>query len=589
MADDKQKSVEEIVLKLSTKDPNKAKAKSAVPEEFQAQIGKEIHAADIDWYKNNILPGFITWVNTIDPVLFMYYIGYCHGLATDTIGSDRPLYVGNWGSYRQFGDETSTGTITQLKGSIISKLRQFSQWIRHGQAQPNQPVPVGWNRPVQYLEALLEKIMKQQADTRSNTMKVNTEVVVLPVVNEPARISNLATHLKEFYLVAWNKMKVGEKGVLPAGIPKIILLTTEPVPFPDFMRRYALYVDFDSFAASSGACREMRKMDFPNVEAYMKLQQSGFPATCMEQSVAACIPATDVVPLLKSSLLQSTRGLKILDTTRYNMSDVGGMDYIRGWAEFNKKYLASPGFSQIDRPRGVIVVGPPGTGKSMSAIVIANELGWPCIDLEIGDLFGGLVGETETNAENALKVLKHVRQAVIRIDEIEKSLGGAASSNKTDGGTLNRVVGKLLAFMEANDHQCIVVATANNHEDVPGALMRSGRLDAIVFADVPSDEQRKAILDIHLGKKNMKLSAENQKLIVAETKEWSGKEIADALIGRVHKRAVVDDKHDETFYMQVAEQILKETVPIARAKEAEFKVMREWAKDNAVDANRAFT
>lgn len=589
MASKQPDDIQDIVRRLTATSATKKKTDD-IPEEFRADLSPETHGADLQWYKDNILPGFLTWVNTIDPVLFMYFVGYCHTAVSESVNSKKPAFIGNWGVYQQFGEETTPRSLLQLHKAISTKLRQFSRWKKHGRMEPGaSQVPNGWNRPIQYLEAQLDKIIEAQKNPNSEIQNEANEIVVIPVTNDETRLANLAQHLKEFYLVAWGKLKVSEKGILPAGFPKVILLTTEPIHFPEFFRRYALYVDFDSFAGGSTSCHEMRKMDFPSYESYKKLQDSGFPATVMEQSVAASRPSSDVIPLLKSSLLRSTRGLEIIDTANQTVQTVGGMEYVKGWAQFNKSYLECEEYHRTERPRGLILVGPPGTGKSMAAKVIANELNWPCIDLKIGDLFGGLVGETETNAENAFKVLRHVQQAVVRIDEIEKSLGGAASSNKTDGGTLNRVVGKLLAFMEANDHECIIVATANDQKDVPGALMRSGRLDAIVFADVPTEEQRLAILQIHAEKKGLEFTPEQLAELSQSTNDWSGKEIADALMGRIQKHAAVSKKKSNSDYLEMAEKIIKEFVPIAKSKKAEFEKMREWAKENAVDSNKSFT
>lgn len=176
---------------------------------------------------------------------------------------------------------------------------------------------------------------------------------------------------------------------------------------------------------------------------------------------------------------------------------VGGLDGILEWIEEKKKYLREPKTARArgERfPKGILVAGLPGSGKSLLAKKVAAELSLPLIQFHLGMILGGLVGESEANLDRALKLAEAVSPCVVWIDEIEKELGGTQGKGETDGGVGNRILARLLNWMQENDRQCLLFATANRVQNLPRELTRAGRISKKFYTFLPAHKECVAIL-----------------------------------------------------------------------------------------------
>lgn len=176
---------------------------------------------------------------------------------------------------------------------------------------------------------------------------------------------------------------------------------------------------------------------------------------------------------------------------------VGGLDGVLEWIEEKKKYLREPETARArgERfPKGVLVAGLPGSGKSLLAKKVAAELSLPLIQFHLGMILGGLVGESEANLDRALKLAEAVSPCVVWIDEIEKELGGTQGRGDTDGGVGNRILARLLNWMQENSRQCLLFATANRVQNLPRELTRAGRFSKKFYTFLPAHEECVAIL-----------------------------------------------------------------------------------------------
>ncbi|MCX7997880.1 MAG: AAA family ATPase [Leptospiraceae bacterium] len=185
-----------------------------------------------------------------------------------------------------------------------------------------------------------------------------------------------------------------------------------------------------------------------------------------------------------------------------NMENVGGLDILKNWLKKRGKAFGK-GASDfgLDTPKGILLLGIPGTGKSLSAKAIANEWQLPLLRLDIGKVYAGIVGASEENMRNALKQAEALAPCILWVDEIEKGLAGTQSSGLSDGGTGSRVFGTFLTWMQEKTKPVFVVATANDISQLPPELLRKGRVDEIFFVDLPSKEARKEIFSICLKRK----------------------------------------------------------------------------------------
>ena len=172
--------------------------------------------------------------------------------------------------------------------------------------------------------------------------------------------------------------------------------------------------------------------------------------------------------------------------SRFNFTQIGGLEALKEWLATRKlAFKENAAAFGIDSPRGVMLIGTPGCGKSMIADAVANYYQMPLLRLDVGAIFSAHIGESESNVRSVTSICDAISPCVLWVDEVEKGLGGIQSSNYTDGGVTNRVFGTLLTWMQEKTSQVFVVVTANNVESIPPEFMRAGRFDEIFFLDLP--------------------------------------------------------------------------------------------------------
>jgi ATP-dependent 26S proteasome regulatory subunit len=264
------------------------------------------------------------------------------------------------------------------------------------------------------------------------------------------------------------------------------------------------------------------------------------------------------------------------------MTDVGGLTNLKDWL-----IKRGRGFDKgakdfgLTYPRGILLLGIPGTGKSLTAKAIGNEWHFPLLRLDMGKIFGGIVGESERNIREALNIAEAIAPSIVWIDEIEKGMSGISSSGSTDGGTTARVLGTFLTWMQEKTKPVFVVATANDISQLPPELLRKGRVDEIFFVDLPTEKEREEIIKIHLKKKNRKPKDFNTKELAKKSKGFSGAELEEVV-----KEALFQayDKEREVNDEDILEAIDK-TFPLSRTMHETIEKMRKWAKSRAVSAS----
>ena len=218
----------------------------------------------------------------------------------------------------------------------------------------------------------------------------------------------------------------------------------------------------------------------------------------------------------------------------------------------------------------------------------------PLLRLDMGKIFQGVVGSSESNMRLALKTAEAISPSILWIDEIEKGMSGA-NGGGGDGGTSTRVFGTLLTWMQEKTSPVFVFATANNINGLPPELLRKGRFDEIFFVDFPSKEERKKILQIHIGKLKRNLENFNlDRLAEISGEETFGKDVvlagaeleswvADSLIEAFSRKIEGDSSAD--LSMQDFETTIKRMVPMGQMRKEEFTKLRQWANENAVSAS----
>jgi adenylate kinase family enzyme len=266
---------------------------------------------------------------------------------------------------------------------------------------------------------------------------------------------------------------------------------------------------------------------------------------------------------------------------------VGGLASLKAWLKQRNE-----GFSQraqdfgLPYPRGVLLVGVPGCGKSLCAKAVAAEWKKPLLRFDLGRALGSLVGESEERMRRALAVAEGVAPAILWIDELEKNLSGASGGG--DSGVTARVFGNLLTWMEEKRKPVFVVATANDITKLPPELLRKGRLDAIFFVDLPGPTERAEILMIHLARRGRDPNEFDLPALVRATDGFNGAELEEVVVSALYEAFA--EKRDQAEPKLASRHLSKaaaELVPLSRTRQREIEQLRAWAAQNCRPAARA--
>lgn len=257
-------------------------------------------------------------------------------------------------------------------------------------------------------------------------------------------------------------------------------------------------------------------------------------------------------------------------------SEVGGLNNLKNWLKQRKAVFLDRDIP-IDPPKGLMLLGIQGGGKSLAAKAVAGMWGLALLRLDFGTLYNKYHGETEKNLRKSLKMAELMAPCVLWLDEVEKGL----SSGESDGGTSQRLLATLLTWMAENTHQVFIVATANDISKLPPELMRKGRLDEIFFVDLPDHQSRQDIFEIHLTRRKQKAEQFDLSALADASDGFTGSEIEQAVVSSLY-RAYGGGSPMTTI--SVVETI-KQTRPISVVMAEKVQALRDWAKERTVLAN----
>ncbi|MFI4911479.1 MAG: AAA family ATPase [Sedimentisphaeraceae bacterium JB056] len=288
----------------------------------------------------------------------------------------------------------------------------------------------------------------------------------------------------------------------------------------------------------------------------------------------------EVINREKKQIIRKSGLLQFYDS-KERFETVGGLDMLKDWLfKRGKAFSEDARAFGLPAPKGVLLLGVQGCGKSLVAKTVSNIWHLPLLRFDIGQVFGSLVGSSEDNMRRAIKVAESIAPAIFWVDEIDKAFKDSKSTGGSDGGTSARVFGTFLTWLSEKTSPVFVVATANNISALPPELLRKGRFDEIFFVDLPSVNERKKIFEIHLSKRN--INTENLDLdALAENSEgFSGAEIEEAIISAMFD--VFYDKSDFTTEHFLAG--LRQAVPLSRTMSEDIDKLRKWADSRARQA-----
>ncbi|MCC3430689.1 MAG: AAA family ATPase, partial [Microcoleus sp. PH2017_04_SCI_O_A] len=377
---------------------------------------------------------------------------------------------------------------------------------------------------------------------------------------------------------------------------KTIVLTSHALELPEELKEEVTVIDFPL-----PNIQEINHLISHVVEKPEQLQVSGL---VKEQLVKACqglsrarigrvlakalaakqqINESDIDGVLEEKQ-QAIRQTGILEfcNSRESLKNVGGLENLKQWVKMRQDAFTDEARRYgIPNPKGVLLVGIQGTGKSLSAKTIACEWRLPLLRLDTGRLFGGIVGESESRVRQMIQLAEAIAPCVLWIDEIDKAFGNIISGGDGDSGTSRRVFGSLITWMQEKTSPVFIVATANNVRILPAELLRKGRFDEIFFLNLPSESERQDIFKVHLQRLRPTRFRDFDLAILAKSSEnFSGAEIEQVVIDGLYRAfgTFVNGQRRDLMTEDVLRSI-EDTVPLAAIARSQIEDLKHWAAE----------
>jgi ATP-dependent 26S proteasome regulatory subunit len=286
----------------------------------------------------------------------------------------------------------------------------------------------------------------------------------------------------------------------------------------------------------------------------------------------------EIVLSEKQQLIRRNGILEYIEEDQ-TINSIGGLEELKKWLKQRSNAFTERAREYgLPQPKGMLILGVPGCGKSLIAKTTARLWGLPLLRLDMGRVYdGSMVGRSEANLRNALKTAESISPAILFIDELDKAFAGGTGSADSDGGTSSRIFGSFLTWMQEKTSPVFVMATANRIERLPGEFLRKGRFDEIFFVDLPTTEERQDIYRIHLSKRRTDISRFDLVQLAKMSEGFSGAEIEQAIIAAMYEAFAQDREFTQLDIIAA----LKATLPLSRTMTEQVTALRDWARQRA--------
>ncbi|MGD8362824.1 MAG: AAA family ATPase, partial [Gemmatimonadota bacterium] len=263
------------------------------------------------------------------------------------------------------------------------------------------------------------------------------------------------------------------------------------------------------------------------------------------------------------------------------LADIADLSTLKGWLAKRRNVVTNPVRAEefgLSFPRGVLLLGVPGCGKSLSAKAVATEWGLPLLKFDTSNLYNKYIGESEKNFKRAIRAAERMAPVVLWIDELEKAF---AVGGTEDGGVSQRILGSFLSWMQDRAGEVFIVATANDIERLPPEFLRKGRFDEIFFVDLPDRSTRREIFRIHLENRSQAASTFDLDVLAEAAEGFSGSEIEEVVVSGLYTAFSEGTK----LTTEDLRQEVEGTVPLSVTMRERVEALRRWARDRTVPAN----
>ncbi len=286
----------------------------------------------------------------------------------------------------------------------------------------------------------------------------------------------------------------------------------------------------------------------------------------------------DIVLSEKRQLIRRNGILEYIEEDE-TLDSVGGLEELKHWLRQRSNAFTERAREYgLPQPKGMLILGVPGCGKSLIAKTTSRLWGLPLLRLDIGRVYdGSTVGRSEANLRAALRTAESISPVVLFIDEIDKAFAGSAGSSDSDGGTSSRIFGTFLTWMQEKTSPVFVMATANRVERLPSEFLRKGRFDEIFFVDLPNEEERKEIFKIHLSKRRRDISRFDFDQLTKVCEGFSGAEIEQGLISAMYEAFAQGREFNQLDIIAA----IRATLPLSKTMNEQVTALRDWARQRA--------
>ena len=285
----------------------------------------------------------------------------------------------------------------------------------------------------------------------------------------------------------------------------------------------------------------------------------------------------DIILQEKQQIIQQTQLLEFCRTDK-TMSDIGGFDNFKNWLRLRTKAFSQDAIEYgLPYPKGLLLVGVQGTGKSIAAKTIGYEWKLPLLRLDFGRLFASLVGQSESRVRKMIEIAEALAPCVLWVDEIDKAFAGTQGGG--DSGTTSRVLATFITWLSEKTSPVFVVATANNVEVIPAEILRKGRFDEMFFLNLPTRDEREDIFAVHLERFRPQASQQYKLSLLGDlSKDFSGAEIEQVVIEAMR----FGFSENREFTDEDLVRSIQNLVPLARTKSKELNLLKQWSESGNV-------
>jgi len=373
--------------------------------------------------------------------------------------------------------------------------------------------------------------------------------------------------------------------------PKNIIIVSSEVTIPDSLKEYVTLLEFP-LPTYSEILEELNRLITSMQKEVDDKTITSLATACqglslekirrvLSKVIAKDGEINETSPLLvlqeKKQVIQQTQLLEFCIADK-NISELGGLDNFKEWLQMRENAFSQEAVDYgLPYPKGLLLIGIQGTGKSIAAKILAREWQLPLLRLDFGRLFASLVGQSEQRVRKMIELAEAMSPCVLWVDEIDKAFAGAQNSG--DSGTTSRVLATFITWLSDKTSPVFVVSTANNIEYIPAEILRKGRFDEMFFLNLPTREERADIFKVHLKKyRPDSLESYQLPLLSDLSKEFSGAEIEQVVIEAMR----IGFNENREFTNEDLLVSIQNMVPLARTKSAELNNLKKWSESGNV-------